>query len=176
MDKIQILKKIEEFLQTQPDHSFKFNEGTTLDLIFWGNCTKTFLYGLYITDSPRRADEKLIITSRPTWDIENICDVDCVEHFSLMECQQILDTIVKQVAEKEYKTIHDMLRENDADFDEIYQSEEQVEITVTWGDWKHSHGHLDHLMEKIGYSLIDERITETDNSDSYSSVHIYRKN
>lgn len=176
MDKVQILKKIESFLETQPDHTFEFNEGTTLDLVFWGNCTTTRLYRVYITDSPRRADENLIITSRPTWDIEDICDVDCVAHFSLMECKQILDTIVKQVAEKEYKTIHDMLRENDADFDEIYQSEEQVEITVTWGDWKHSHAHLDHLMREIGYRLIDERVIETDNSDCYSSIHIYRKN
>ena len=100
MDKVQILKKIEGFLETQPDHTFEFNEGTTLDLVFWGKCTTTRLYRVYITDSPRRADENIIITSRPTWDIEDICDVDCVAHFSLMECKQILDTIVKQVAEK----------------------------------------------------------------------------
>lgn len=176
MNKIQILNKIESFLETQPDHTFVFNEGTTLDLVFWGKCTTTRLYIVYITDSPRRADENLIITTRPTWDNENLCDVDCVAHFSLMECKQILDTIVKQVAEKEYKTIYDMLRENNADFDEICQSEEQIEISVTWGDWKHSHAHLDHLMREIGYRLIDERVTETDNSDCYSSVHIYKKN
>lgn len=175
MDKIEILKQIESFLETQPDHSFKFNEGTTLDLVFWGKCTTTCLYRVYITDSPRRADENLIITSRPIWDVEDICDVDCVAHFSLMECKQILETIVRQVAEKEYKTIHDMLRENNVNFDEIHQSEEQIEISVT-GDWSHSHKYLAHLMMKIGYRLINERVVKNNDSDWYSSVHIYKKN
>lgn len=176
MDKYQILKAIEELLEKRENKTFEFAEGTKLDLVLCGNCTTTLLYRIYITDCPRRAEDNIILTSRPIWDIEDICDVDCVSHFSLMECKQILDTIVKQVAEKEYKTIYDMLRENDADFDEIYQSEEQVEISVTWGDWKHSHAHLDHLMREIGYRLIDERVTETDNSDCYSSIHIYNKN
>ena len=48
MDKIQILKKIESFLETQPDHTFVFNEGTTLDLVFWGKCTTTYVYIVYI--------------------------------------------------------------------------------------------------------------------------------
>lgn len=73
------------------------------------------------------------------------------------------------------------LRSKDADFDDIYiegdplnnPSAFSVAIDVTWGDWKHSHGWLDHLMELRGFKLQKETVTEEDGSDCYSSTHIY---
>jgi len=46
----------------------------------------------------------------------------------------------------EYDKIYQHLREHDADFDEIGQTDDHIEISVSWGDWKHSHARLDYLM------------------------------
>jgi hypothetical protein len=50
-----------------------------------------------------------------------------------------------------------------------------VEIEVCWGDWKHDHLYLDHVMRENGYGLAGEMVTESDGSDAYSSVHRYRR-
>lgn len=47
-------------------------------------------------------------------------------------------------------------------------------IKVTWGDWKHDHLYLDHLMGELGYILVNEDVTEEDGSDCYSSEHYYK--
>lgn len=142
-------------------------------------CTTTKLFRLYLTDIHNRADNNIILISRPLSEIENVNavdDMDYVLHFSLTECKQILDKVVEQISKREYEKIYNMLRVTGADFDEIYQLEEQVEISVIWEDWRHSHIFLNNIMRNLGYSLIDEQITETDNSDCYSSIHIYKKN
>lgn len=179
MEKIEFIKRLESILQKQEDNTFVFDEGTTLDLVLWGQCTTTKLFRLYLTNVHNRAGNNIILISRPLSEIENVNgvdDMDYVLHFSLTECKQILDKVVEQISKREYEKIYKMLRVTDADFDEICQLEEQVEISVTWGDWKHSHIFLDNIMRNLGYRLIDEQITETDNSDCYSSVHIYKKN
>lgn len=72
------------------------------------------------------------------------------------------------------------LHENGADFSEVYQKggltgdpNTITTVSVTWGDWKHSHGWLDHLMRLRGYKKIKEVVTESDGSDTYSADHIY---
>lgn len=50
-----------------------------------------------------------------------------------------------------------------------------VVIEVEWGDWKHGHLRLDYLMNNRGYKLVEERMTEEDGSDCYSSIHYYQK-
>jgi hypothetical protein len=75
----------------------------------------------------------------------------------------------------EYERIYNHLKANDADFSEIYQVDDLVVIPINWGDWKHSHLFLVHLMEEIGYKHIDEILTETDGSDTYSSEHTFCK-
>ena len=47
------------------------------------------------------------------------------------------------------------------------------EITISWGDWKHDHWRLDHLIEKIGGTHTGTVVTEEDGSDCYSAVHYY---
>lgn len=47
-------------------------------------------------------------------------------------------------------------------------------IAIEWGDWKHDHRYLDHLMTKNGFEVINEELTNEDGSDCYSSVHYYR--
>lgn len=69
------------------------------------------------------------------------------------------------------------LRNNDADFEYIREDEvggvPLLIITVEWGDWKHSHGHLDYLMKEKGYEVLGVDVTESDGSDCYSAEHIY---
>lgn len=48
-----------------------------------------------------------------------------------------------------------------------------VEVYIEWGDWKHDHLRADWLATENGWTKIDERITEDDGSDVYSSVHTY---
>lgn len=53
-------------------------------------------------------------------------------------------------------------------------SETDIEITVKWGDWKHEHLYIEHVMKSNGFIQIDERTTEEDGSDCYSAVHTFR--
>ena len=64
------------------------------------------------------------------------------------------------------------LRENDADFDEVYEHNDgTIEISISWGDWKHSHLYLRSLMSKKGYVNTNSEVTEEDGSDTYSATH-----
>lgn len=74
---------------------------------------------------------------------------------------------------KEYKKVQKFLKEKDADYSDLAITESGIEISVEWGDWKHSHLYLDYLMKELGYSCSHEQVTEEDGSDTYSSIHYY---
>ena len=175
MDKISIIKELEKILENQPNKSYNFQNDTKLDLVFCGDCSTTLLFNIFITPFPRRADENIMLVSRPIWCTDEVNDVDCIMSFSLMECKQILDKVKEQLHDSEYTKIYNMLLENDANFDEINQFDEHIEISVTLGDWKHSHMRLDCLMREIGYVPIDEKVTHSSECDCYSSIHKYIK-
>ena len=74
------------------------------------------------------------------------------------------------------------LNDNNADFCDIsqplfkskYMANAVYDITIEYGDWKHSHGYLQYLMEEKGYfQTRDDIIANPDleGSDCYSSVH-----
>lgn len=70
--------------------------------------------------------------------------------------------------------ISQYLTEKEADFDDVYEhSNGTIEIPVSWGDWKHSHGYLKHLMTELGYESIGQEVTEEDGSDCYSATHFF---
>ena len=54
-----------------------------------------------------------------------------------------------------------------------------VIIYVKWGDWKHDHIHCDYLVKEYlkekDFMLTgsNNQITESDETDSYSSIHTY---
>ena len=50
-----------------------------------------------------------------------------------------------------------------------------ISIDIDYGDWKHDHLCCDHIMKENGYTLINEVVTEEDGSDTYSSIHYYKK-
>ena len=58
---------------------------------------------------------------------------------------------------------------------DIYETDDGFVISVEWGDWKHDHRYLKHLMGELDYILVDEKITNSDGSDCYSADHYYRK-
>ena len=175
LDKSNILANVGYFLERMEDKRFLFNADTKLDLNLFGESTETELVELYISSAPRRYDDRIMLISKVDFNEEH--DVDCLSHFSTYECARIWKVVQDTYEKDEYKIIYNHLRNNDADFDEVNMFEyDEVSVSVTWGDWKHSHRYLTYLMEKIGYTQIDEELTEEDGSDTYSSIHYFRKN
>lgn len=175
MAKFEILKSLETFLKSQKDNTFSYDVDTTLDLMFCGKSTTTKLVSLSLTEQPRRAEDNIILISHPIANACNVNYVDCLSHFSLAECEQICDITFRQYHKQEYKRVQAYLRENDSDYDDLSQTEDGFEISVNWGDWKHSHIFLDRLMKELGYTLINEEITEENGDDAYSSIHFYMR-
>ena len=58
---------------------------------------------------------------------------------------------------------------------EIHNANDFLLISVEWGDWKHEHLYLEHIMAELGYVLISKKITDEDGSDCYSADHYYKK-
>ena len=58
---------------------------------------------------------------------------------------------------------------------DIYETEDGFIISVEWGDWKHDHRYLEHIMGELDYILIGKKITNEDGSDCYSADHYYQK-
>lgn len=173
-DKSAIISTIENFLNTREGKSYQFNEDTKLNLQLFGEDTETLLLDIYITQSPRRTEDKVMLISRPIFEDEED-DIDSLSHLSADECSRILAEIRRQIRRDEFSTIQKYLNENDADYDDIAVNNAEVEVSVSWGDWKHSHRHLDNLMSNLGYIKDDEDVTEEDGSDTYSSIHYYKR-
>ena len=70
--------------------------------------------------------------------------------------------------------LYQYLKEKDLYY-EIYETEDGFLISVEWGDWKHDHSYLEHLMGELDYILVDKKITNSDGSDCYSADHYYQK-
>ena len=70
--------------------------------------------------------------------------------------------------------IKKIFKENDCYYEwDSYDG--KVELHVEYGDWKHDHIFIDHVMREHGFFLTDEVVTEEDGSDTYSSIHYYIK-
>lgn len=55
---------------------------------------------------------------------------------------------------------------------EVYAEGEIVCVEISWGDWKHDHLRLQHLVEKELTPLATTTvITEENGSDAYSAIH-----
>ena len=112
MEKSQILNATETFLKTQPEKCFEFSKGTIVNVELCGTKTLTNIFKIYITDYPRRAEDNIILVSRPIWDIEDVNDVDCFSHFSIDECSDILRCVFRQSIERGHTEITDIFKEN----------------------------------------------------------------
>lgn len=54
------------------------------------------------------------------------------------------------------------------------QDNDNVNIVVDWGDWKHDHRFLQNLMRNNGYILLERNVTEEDEGDCFSAEYVYR--
>jgi hypothetical protein len=72
--------------------------------------------------------------------------------------------------------IQTYLSDNECYTDEVYNDHnEDLCVSISWGDWKHEHLWCRDLMGYIGYREIGEVDLEEDGSDCYSSTHIFAK-
>ena len=85
------------------------------------------------------------------------------------ECNQYTHITMDKVQE-----IQDYLKENEI-FGEVAECDNQLVISIEWGDWKHDHKRVDYLMAKKNFLCVEEEITEEDGSDCYSSNHYYEQ-
>lgn len=69
--------------------------------------------------------------------------------------------------------INHIWSENDLSHDYVITDEGIVAVIVEWGDWKHDHAYLDYIMEKNGFDVIGEKVTDECGCDCYSSCHFY---
>ena len=69
--------------------------------------------------------------------------------------------------------IKQIYKENNIWYEWYCTNDNNVEITVEFGDWKHDHGFIDHLMRENGFDKIGEDVTFDDGTDAYSSIHYY---
>lgn len=67
------------------------------------------------------------------------------------------------------------LNENDLYYTDLYETENTFIIFIHWGDWKHEHLYLHHLMNKLGLVHKNCVITDENGSDCYSAEYQYYK-
>lgn len=68
------------------------------------------------------------------------------------------------------------LNDNDLYWSVLCESDDTFIITIEWGDWKHDHLYLQHLMGKVNLPLKSYIITEENGSDCYSAEYEFFKN
>ena len=66
-------------------------------------------------------------------------------------------------------------KDNGFTYDYQFPDEESVEVEIQWGDWKHDHRYLMHVMEENEFYLVSREITETDGSDSFSAYYLFER-
>ena len=48
-----------------------------------------------------------------------------------------------------------------------------INVSISWGDWKHDHGRAKWLMHELGATYVGSEETEENGSDCYSAVHTF---
>ena len=70
--------------------------------------------------------------------------------------------------------IKKIFKENDLNYEWDANTDGTIDVDVVWGDWKHDHLYLRHVMTKNGYTQVYEMVTEEDGDDAYSSIHTFK--
>lgn len=71
--------------------------------------------------------------------------------------------------------IQRIFKENQCYYDyDIDFNDGTIEVHIDWGDWKHDHLFLKHIMWKNHYRQTNEVVTEEDGSDAYSATHYFK--
>ena len=91
-----------------------------------------------------------------------------VREYAVVFCP---DPAIKNEDERLAKCLSD----NGIYADVYTNSEGQVLVSISWGDWKHEHGWCRSLMGYLGYTEDDVIVTEDNGSDCYSAEHYFSK-
>lgn len=75
----------------------------------------------------------------------------------------------------DYKEICKHLKKHGLYHEVCQPNQNEVQIHIIWGDWKHDHALTDYLMREIGWIRTKQIVTEENGDDSYSSIHYYTK-
>ena len=67
--------------------------------------------------------------------------------------------------------IYNIFKENELSYDYSVIGD-NVEIEVYWGDWKHDHLRLKHIMSNNGFMCMNEHITDSD-EDCYDAEYTF---
>ena len=71
--------------------------------------------------------------------------------------------------------IEKIFSDHDLWYEWSINGEDEVEVSIEMGDWKHDHLYLDYVMSENGFVLVGEDITDENGTDSYSSIHYFKK-
>lgn len=66
--------------------------------------------------------------------------------------------------------VNSILKKYGLNYDTFFESDKCVCISVFWGDWKHDHLCLKHVMREGGFILTNEIITDSD-CDCYDAEY-----
>ena len=70
--------------------------------------------------------------------------------------------------------IQKLFKENNIHYGWGWNLDDELEVEVMHGDWKHDHAYIDCFMREHGYEKTGERYCGSPTGDdSYSAVHIY---
>lgn len=67
-----------------------------------------------------------------------------------------------------------IFKKNELNYEWWTNSDGTIDVDVVWGDWKHDHLYLRHVMRENGYIQLYEMVTEEDGDDAYSSIHTFK--
>ena len=70
--------------------------------------------------------------------------------------------------------IQEYLNENEI-FGEVAEWNNQLIISIEWGDWKKGHLWCKVLMGYIGFTEFASKVTDENGSDTYSAIHYFQK-
>ncbi len=109
-------------------------------------------------------------------------DVDAEDYInSSVDVNDIEEAILKAILTKKTegdnpdveKHVMEYLESNQLYPSDVFTADDRVMVDISWGDWKHDHIRCDKLMENLGYTLVEEEVTEEDGSDCYSAIRHY---
>ena len=67
-----------------------------------------------------------------------------------------------------------IFKENNLTYEWWVVDNGNILVVVEWGDWKHDHAFLKYVMRKNHYRVVEEIVTESDETDAYSAEYEFK--
>ena len=143
------------------------------------------IIGMQVYINISKTEWGCLMDTNKTWTITGVKDYDeakdWCEHFIIKdeagtekEIREVECVFVPDYSLPEERMIQKYLSDNGI-WAEVYHSGDDIQVSISVGDWKHEHLWCRDLMDYIGYAQAEEEVTEENGSDCYSAIHTYRK-